>query len=177
MSGDLDHLALTYAPIGVTRDAVPVPAGMRFSGTTRIVGGPEVFGQASDFVMGLGMQRALRMRVEAPDRPLEVGDTVVMRAGLGRFTIRIPTRIVYVIDESDRRGFAYGTLPGHPERGEELFLVEQLPAGAVRVTVSAVSAPGRWYTRLAGPFGRLLQRAATWRYVDAARRHCLPRRS
>ena len=173
MPDDIDHLALTYSPVGVTRDAVPLPDGMRFSGSARVVGGPEVFERAADFVMGLGMQRALRMRVDAPDRPLEVGDTVTMRAGFGRFAIRIPTRVVYVINESDRRGFAYGTLPGHPERGEELFLVERLPAGAVRVSVSAVSAPGRWYTRIAGPFGRLLQRAATWRYVDATRRHCL----
>lgn len=176
MSEDRKHLALTYSPVGVTRDAVPIPEGMRFSGSTRVVGGPEVFEQACDFVMGLGMQRAMRMRVEAPDRPLEVGDTVTMRAGLGRLVIRIPTRVVYLIDESDRRGFAYGTLPGHPERGEELFLVERLPAGAVRVSVSAVSAPGRWYTRIAGPFGRLLQRAATWRYVDATRRHCMTKR-
>lgn len=91
--------------------------------------------------------------------------------------MRIPTRVVYLVDEADRRGFAYGTLPGHPERGEELFLVERLPAGATQVSVWAVSAAGRWYTRLAGPFGRLLQRAATWRYVDAARRHCCVPRS
>lgn len=176
MPADVNHVALTYEPVGVTRAAAPMPDGMRSSGTTRVVGGPEVFEQACDFVMGLGMQRALRMRVEAPERPLEVGDTVTMRAGFGRFAIRIPTRVVYLIHEGDRRGFAYGTLPGHPERGEELFLVERLPAGAVRVSVSAVSAPGRWYTRMAGPFGRQLQRAATWRYVDATRRHCLPQR-
>lgn len=168
----MNQLPLTYSPAGITRDAVPMPAGMRRSGTSRVVGGPEVFDKASEFVLGLGMQRALRMRVEAPDRPLAVGDAVTMRAGLGRWAIRIPTRVVYLVDESDRRGFAYGTLPGHPERGEELFLVERLPAGATRVSVLAVSAPGRWYTRMSGPFGRLFQRAATWRYVDAARRHC-----
>jgi uncharacterized protein (UPF0548 family) len=34
--------------------------------------------------------------------------------------IRVPCRVVYVLDEPERRGFAYGTLPGHPESGEEL---------------------------------------------------------
>jgi uncharacterized protein (UPF0548 family) len=37
-------------------------------------------------------------------------------------------RIVYVVDESNeevsRYGFAYGTLPGHVEAGEERFLIE-----------------------------------------------------
>ena len=40
---------------------------------------------------------------------------------------RRPCRVVYVVDEPDRRGFAYGTLPGHPESGEELFLVRYDP--------------------------------------------------
>ena len=36
-------------------------------------------------------------------------------------------RIVYVVDESgpiSKFGFAYGTLPGHVESGEERFLIE-----------------------------------------------------
>ena len=42
--------------------------------------------------------------------------------------VRAPCRVVYVVDEPDRRGFAYGTLPGHAESGEELFLVRYDPA-------------------------------------------------
>ena len=172
---NLDQQPLTYAPVGLTRGAVPVPEGMHASGTSRIVGGPEAFDRACEFVLGLGMQRALGARVQAPDRPLEVGDTVVMSLGLRGRGLRIPTRVVYVVREPDRRGFAYGTLPGHPERGEELFLVERLASGETRVSVSAVSAPGRWFTRLAGPVGPLVQRGASWRYVDSVRRHCRTR--
>jgi uncharacterized protein (UPF0548 family) len=29
------------------------------------------------------------------------------------------------VDEPGRRGFAYGTLPGRPETGEEAFVVEK----------------------------------------------------
>ena len=36
--------------------------------------------------------------------------------------------MAYAIDESDRREFAYGTLPGHPEIGKELFAVRLDPA-------------------------------------------------
>jgi uncharacterized protein (UPF0548 family) len=39
-----------------------------------------------------------------------------------------PCRIVYVLEESggevERYGFAFGTLPGHSEEGEERFVVE-----------------------------------------------------
>ena len=168
----LDQLPLTYGPVGLTRGLAPVPDGMHASGTSRIVGGPQVYERACDFVLGLGMQRSLGAQVQAPDRPLEMGDTVVMTLGARGRGLRIPTRVVYVVREADRRGFAYGTLPGHPERGEELFLVERLATGETRVSVSAVSAPGRWYTRLAGPLGRLVQRGASWRYVDSVRRHC-----
>jgi uncharacterized protein (UPF0548 family) len=31
----------------------------------------------------------------------------------------VPCRVVYVVDEPRRAGFAYGTLPGHPEIGGE----------------------------------------------------------
>ena len=40
----------------------------------------------------------------------------------------LPTRILYLIDEASsdftRSGFAYGTVQGHWEHGEERFLVE-----------------------------------------------------
>eukprot|EP00913_Durusdinium_trenchii_P005672 g5290.t1 len=43
-------------------------------------------------------------------------------------------RIVEVVDEADRRGFAYGTLPAHGETGEECFLVERLADGSVAMS-------------------------------------------
>ncbi len=160
---------LTYSPVGLTRSGVPTPDGMHATGTSRVVGGPEVFEQVVDFVLGLGMQRAVGARLEVPRLPVAQDDVVIMRLGVGRLAVRIPTRVVYVVDEPDRRGFAYGTLRGHPVRGEELFLVERTET-VTRVTVRAVSAPGRWYTQVAGPLGQLVQRGAAWRYVDSARR-------
>lgn len=172
MPDNLADQPLTYSPSGVTRAGQAVPPGMRRTSASRVVGGPEVFDKAAQFVMGLGMQRGLGMRVEAPGRALAVGDVVVLHAGPGRVAFRIPTRIVYLVDEPDRQGFAYGTLPGHPERGEELFVAERLSDGRTRVSVSAVSAPGRWYTKAAGPLGRLVQSVASRGYVATAARHC-----
>jgi uncharacterized protein (UPF0548 family) len=69
------------------------------------------------------------------------------------------TRIVYVIDNCDRQfGFAYGTLPGHVESGEERFMVEWDEDDAVWYDLRAVSRPRHWVTRLGYPLTRLQQR-------------------
>ncbi|GAA4655513.1 hypothetical protein GCM10025779_15430 [Arthrobacter cryoconiti] len=36
-----------------------------------------------------------------------------------------PVEVVFVLKESDRVGFAYKTLPGHPVSGEEAFIVHR----------------------------------------------------
>jgi uncharacterized protein (UPF0548 family) len=83
----------------------------------------------------------------------------------------VPDRIVAVVHEPDRFGFAYGTLPGHPERGEEAFLVERHADGRTTATIR-VAAKGDWLiARLASPIVRRLQRAALNRYLAALQRH------
>ena len=72
--------------------------------------------------------------------------------------------------DSDSFGFAYGTLPGHPESGEESFVVERR-GGATFFTVSAFSKPVDPLARLAGPLGRVVQRSITRRYVNSLRRY------
>ncbi len=81
-----------------------------------------------------------------------------------------PCRIVGVLDDSDRWGFAYGTLPGHPEQGEESFAVSIGGDDEVRFTITAFSRPGDWITRLAGPVGRAVQTAGTNGYLKALKR-------
>jgi uncharacterized protein (UPF0548 family) len=49
------------------------------------------------------------------------------------FTLRTP--------DPDRYGFAYGTLPAHPEEGEELFLVTRGGDDTVRFEITAFSRP------------------------------------
>jgi uncharacterized protein (UPF0548 family) len=74
---------------------------------------------------------------------------------------------VYVIDEPRRRGFAYGTLPGHPECGEEAFLLERHDDGRVTFTIIAFSRPAHALAKLAGPLVRRIQDAITGRYLRA----------
>jgi uncharacterized protein (UPF0548 family) len=76
--------------------------------------------------------------------------------------------VVYVVDEPDRRGFAYGTLPGHAESGEEAFMVRYDPAtDQVLAEVTAFSRHATWWSTVAGPVTSLLQRVVTKRYLTA----------
>jgi len=97
-------------------------------------------------------------------RLLAPGDTALLGVGLG---IRFPVRVIYVVDEPGRRGFAYGTLPGHPVRGEEAWVVEQRDDGSVWITVRAFSRPAsrRWWAVY--PALRVMQEYYTRRYLRA----------
>ncbi len=55
-------------------------------------------------------------------------DVALLSMGIGPLALRSPVRVVQVIDEADRRGFADGTLPGHPESGREAFVLQRDPA-------------------------------------------------
>jgi uncharacterized protein (UPF0548 family) len=159
---------LTYPEVGATRDD-SLPRGYHPLTRRVAVGAPEDFAAAADFVLGFGLQRGAGLQVTASTRVAAVGTEVVMGVRYGPVRLLAPARVVLVLDEPDRRGFAYGTLPGHPECGEELFVVER-DGSATWLVIRAFSRPGRWYTRLAGPVGRLLQRRTTERYVGALRR-------
>jgi uncharacterized protein (UPF0548 family) len=88
-----------------------------------------------------------------------------MRLGPGVISMRIPCRVVYVIDEPDRRGFAYGTLPGHPESGEESFVLHRETGDRVRFVITAFSRPSTRLAKLGGPATQRLQHFMTTRYL------------
>lgn len=96
---------------------------------------------------------------------LRAGDTAIMRVGLWPWDV--PCRVVYVVDEPTRKGFAYGTLPGHPERGEEAFLVEYRDDDSVWLVIRAFSRPASWIFRAGYPLVRLMQAIYTGRYERA----------
>lgn len=93
---------------------------------------------------------------------IKVGNTLATVCyAAGVWTVN-PTRILSVTDESavgrNRFGFAFGTLPGHVEQGEERFLVEwDKETDQVTYTIEAVSRPRHFLTWLAYPYTRLMQ--------------------
>jgi len=83
----------------------------------------------------------------------------------GPLPIRAPIRVVYVIDEPRRKGFAYGTLPGHPESGEDAFIVDQTDDGSVWLEIRSLSRPSSWFWWMMYPVLRVGQVAFTRRYL------------
>lgn len=156
---------LTYPDHGAT--AGRLPAGYQhLERQVRLGTGREVFDRAAAALMSWQVHRAAGLRVIANEGP-RPGLRVVSRLAL---VISAPCRVVYVIDEPARRGFAYGTLPGHPESGEESFAVSIDADSQVLFTVRAFSRPGTLLARASGPLGRIVQRLITERYVSAMRR-------
>ena len=92
----------------------------------------------------------------APVRNGQVVATLVSVAGLWFFN---PCKVVYAAQSQDFAEFAYGTLPGHPERGEERFRVRfDSATQTVKYEIDAFSRPAILFTRLGAPFARRLQR-------------------
>ena len=160
---DLAALRFTYREVGAT--AGLLPAGYHHIRKSAVIGsGRNRFEGAAAAVMRWGMLRGAGVRVDAGTEVAQVGSEVIV--GIG--PIRAPCRVVYVIDERDRRGFAYGTLPGHAESGEELFAVRYEPAtDAVYAEVTAFSRHATWWSRLGRPVTSLAQRVITNRYLKA----------
>ncbi|MEV1288608.1 DUF1990 domain-containing protein [Micromonospora sp. NPDC049679] len=164
---------LTYPERGGTRGCLP--AGYAHVDRNEPLGrGRPAFEHAARALSAWTMHRRAGLTVTASGPTADVGVVAVLTLGWRRFGILAPCRVVYTVDEPDRRGFAYGTLPGHPECGEEAFIVELTPAGEVRFSVRAFSRHASLLARAGGPVSSGVQRLITDRYVSALRRLARP---
>jgi uncharacterized protein (UPF0548 family) len=167
---ELEHAEPTYSDIGATL-AGKRPDGFHHDRYEAVLGqGADAFQRA---ITGLKTWKAHRlpgMRVFPDDQEIRTGATVVITLGTPIASLVVPCRIVGVIDGQTRWGFAYGTLPGHPEQGEESFAVSLSPDGSVHFEIEAFSRPGDPLVRLSGPIGRGMQRGGTGAYLRALKR-------
>ena len=165
MTESLAGQTLTYSAIGATASRNETPHGFRYlERTARIGSGEERWQFACREVMTWALQRRSGFRVE-PESLTTADAAWLVIPVIGSWAIRSPVRVVYTVDEPARRGFAYGTLPGHPESGEEAFLVERHADDSVWVTIRAFSRPSRWYWWLVYPVLRIFQERYTRRYL------------
>ncbi|MER5349827.1 DUF1990 domain-containing protein [Kitasatospora sp. NPDC002551] len=161
--------APSYREVGATRGARLPEGYAHLRRRVHLGHGPDVLARAGRFVLGWGCQLGTGFAVY-PYAPAEAGSTVLLRLalpGTRRPRLVIPCRVVWRVDEPDRIGFAYGTLPGHPERGEEAFVVSMDAAGEVWFEVSAFARLAAWYARLGRPVAVLCQYLAIERYLAA----------
>lgn len=158
MDGTRD--GFTYAEVGATAGPGPLPpAGYRLLRVrVRLGAGEAVHRAAGRALLEWRMHRRAGVSVETGAPAAEPGAAVVMGVGAGRLRLRAPCRVVWTVREPRRTGWAYGTLPGHPFRGEEAFEVITDGTDTVWLAITAFSRPAVWYTRAAGPLARLVQR-------------------
>ncbi|MGW0657881.1 DUF1990 family protein [Streptodolium elevatio] len=161
---------LTYSEVGATL-ADEMPAGYHHvERRVRVGRGDADFAALAEGVMRWEIQRGAGLTVRAGADRAAVGVDITCGARVGPVRVPVPCRVVAVLDEPDRKGFAYGTLPGHPERGEEAFWAEKAADGEVWFVVRAFSRPGTWWSKLGAPFARLMQKQVTNRYMRAGQR-------
>lgn len=154
----------TYPEVGATRGELP--PGYHHVREQRLLTGSD-FELVTKRLMTWEMHERAGFGVASSSDAVVVGGVVVVRRRVGPMTFKAPCRVVYVVDEPTRRGFAYGTLPGHPESGEEAFIVEAKPDGSLVATITAFSRPATFLARAGGPLGRRVQAAATRDYLEA----------
>ena len=150
----LQQAELTYPEVGATRGTLP--AGYHHQRLSARVGtGRAAFEAAGEALLTWQMHEGAGLSVRVSDRRVRVGTVAELRLGLGPVALRIPVRVLDVVEDDRRRGFVYGTLPGHPEQGEESFSVEQAADGTVSFELVAFSRGGRWFTVLGAPVARV----------------------
>jgi uncharacterized protein (UPF0548 family) len=148
---------LSYHPVGLS--SLLSPAGFTVDTQRVPVGrGRVAFEVAATALMSWRMfpdWTEVHPRNTTAKQGLTVG---VLARHLGFWSLN-GCRVVQCVEEADRRGFAYGTLQDHVERGEERFVVElDAKTGVVSYEIRAVSRPYAALAWLGYPLSRWLQR-------------------
>lgn len=157
----------TYHDVGASA-AADLPGGYHHLARTRTIGsGGEGFARAAEQLAGWEVHRRAGIVVSRETPKAAVGVEVQLSLGVGPLKIGAPCRVVYVIDDQREKGFAYGTLPGHPESGEERFSVVWRDDDDVEMRIRAFSRPATWWSRLGGPVARRVQLGITRKYLRA----------
>jgi uncharacterized protein (UPF0548 family) len=154
------ELPFSYSAVGHSRHSPP--AGYNVDHNRIHLGnGIDTFERAKHAVRQWKMFAMPWIEFYWPDIPIETGACVAVLVRHFPLWSLNACRIVYLIEESgplEKFGFAYGTLPGHEERGEERFIVEyNRSEQSVWYDLYAFSRP-KLLAKMADPVARALQK-------------------
>jgi uncharacterized protein (UPF0548 family) len=154
-------LPYSYSAVGATRATPPTGYAVDHN-RIRLGAGPQTFERAAEALRCWQMFDVGWVQLCWPATPVAIGATygvVIRHAGFWSLN---SARIVYLVDEDGpirRYGFAYGTLPGHAERGEERFMIEwRRDDDSVWYDLFAFSRPKHPLAWAGYPLTRMLQR-------------------
>jgi uncharacterized protein (UPF0548 family) len=172
MPGSADDAAKTPGSDLLAPTWTSVAPGFRIFERTEPIGPEWAWQEATESLLTWGIKTASGFRVEGGDSRVRRRDRPTSRA----WVIREPVEVTTVLEEPDRVGFAYRTLPGHPVRGQEAFLLTRRN-GRIALTIRSLTAPSDvpgW--RLAHPLLRVVQVVVRRRYFRALDRGTRDRR-
>jgi uncharacterized protein (UPF0548 family) len=158
---------LTYEGIGLTLGEMPTD--YHHLRATRVVGtGSAHMERGRAAIRTWKAQAQLKLKLEPLAPQFVEGEVLVFALPMrpSPFWATGACRIVRIVDEPRRFGFVYGTLPHHPEAGEEAFLVHHHEDDTVSFSITAFSRAKALPMRASGPIGRLIQRQAAETYLD-----------
>lgn len=158
----------SYPEVGATRQD-QLPRGYRHLELQVDVGlGRQRYEQIAEQLLTWQIHARSGLLLQVSDERVRQGSVVMAALPLGPFKINTRCRVVYVIIEERRTGFAYGTLAGHPERGEERFQVELTDDDRVVFGLRAFSRNAWLLARLGAPVSNRVQAMVNRRYLATA---------
>jgi uncharacterized protein (UPF0548 family) len=162
---------LTYREVGATASPDARPAGYRHDRWAADLGSftADRFAWAAAALAHWQVQRGAGLIVY-PGSPVQADSTFALAFRLAAIYVVATGRIVYVTSEPDRFGFGYGTLPGHPEQGEEAFHVVR-QGSRLQLEIVSFSQPRHPLARVGAPVARVVQLRVTRRYLTALQQH------
>lgn len=150
-------LDYTYAERGATANTPPA-CYLVDRTRVRLGAGEALFDRAKQALQAWKQFDLGWVAVGPPAAPIAPGTDVMVAARVFGIWATNVARIVYLVNEPRRFGFAYGTLPGHMAAGEERFLIDWDENGDVFYDVLAFSRPRHLLMKLAYPMVRRLQK-------------------
>lgn len=154
------ELPFSYEAVGATHPDHEAAPARRVVDHNRVLlgSGDACFACACDALREWRMFPSPWTRIHPAKAPISEGQAVVIQIhAFGLWSLNA-ARIVYTIDRADEFGFAYGTLPGHAESGEERFMIRRNAAGEVFYDLFAFSRPRHFFTIAGFPVARYLQK-------------------
>ena len=160
-----ESLPFSYSEIGATRSTPP--AGYRINHMRTLLGtGAEVHTRAVNALLSWRLLAVGGLELFPKDLPMQPQTNVALLSRhFGLWSLDF-CRVIYVLEAQSesqgaiqRTGFAYGTLPGHAVRGEEIFSIEwHMVTNEVCYDIFSFSRPANLVIGLAGPLARSAQR-------------------
>lgn len=168
---------LNYATVGATdvadRHWSPPRSGFRAYERSVLIGsGVVAWEEASTAVMAWGVKTRSGFDVvpaSGTDNTARQNRDYTLVARVGPLRVREPVKVVAIVQEHDRCGFAYGTAVGHPVSGEEAFVVWRDDRGHVWLTLRSLTRPSTGIWRVFFPAILIAQRWYRFRYLRALR--------